>query len=83
MRFSGTSVAMYNVCMFLPQTNVYPSAQRRKLREFSGYRRIAAVVVVNEEDQRQRAAAREAADGKEVPDAAILDMKGMYHTFLR
>ncbi|CAG9572953.1 unnamed protein product [Danaus chrysippus] len=62
----------------LDQTNVYPSAQRRKLREFTGYRRIAAVVVVSEDEQKQRAAAREAADGKEVPDAAILDMKANF-----
>lgn len=55
---------------------MYPSAQRRKLREFAGYRRVAVVIVTDEETLRERASTREAADGKEVPDPAALDMKG-------
>lgn len=55
---------------------MYPSAQRRKLREFAGYRRVAVVIVTDEDTLRERASTREAADGKEVPDPAALDMKG-------
>lgn len=58
------------------QTNVYPSAQRRKLREFDGYRRVAVVVVTDEETYLERQKKREEADGKEVPDGAVMDMKG-------
>lgn len=61
------------------QTNVYPSAQRRKLREFDGYRRVAVVIVTDDETYRERQKKREEADGKEVPDGAIVDMKGSYH----
>ncbi|XP_013145418.1 PREDICTED: heterogeneous nuclear ribonucleoprotein U-like, partial [Papilio polytes] len=49
----------------LDQTNVYPSAQRRKLREFDGYRRVAVVVVTDEDTYKERQKRREEADGKE------------------
>ncbi|GBP96284.1 Heterogeneous nuclear ribonucleoprotein U-like protein 1 [Eumeta japonica] len=62
----------------LDQTNVYPSAQRRKLREFEGYRRVAVVVVPDEATYEERHKKREQADGKEVPDGAILDMKANF-----
>ncbi|XP_013178552.1 PREDICTED: heterogeneous nuclear ribonucleoprotein U-like protein 2 isoform X2 [Papilio xuthus] len=62
----------------LDQTNVYPSAQRRKLREFDGYRRVAVVIVTDEETYKERHKRREEADGKEVPDGAIVDMKANF-----
>ncbi|XP_041985735.1 heterogeneous nuclear ribonucleoprotein U-like protein 1 [Aricia agestis] len=62
----------------LDQTNVYPSAQRRKLREFDGYRRVAVVVVTDAETYADRCRRREEADGKEVPDGAIVDMKANF-----
>ncbi|XP_053620509.1 heterogeneous nuclear ribonucleoprotein U isoform X4 [Plodia interpunctella] len=62
----------------LDQTNVYPSAQKRKLREFSGYKRIAVVIVTDEETYKERYKRREEADGKEVPDGAIVDMKANF-----
>ncbi|XP_063390340.1 heterogeneous nuclear ribonucleoprotein U-like protein 2 [Cydia fagiglandana] len=62
----------------LDQTNVYPSAQRRKLREFDGYRRVAVVVVPDAETFAERSAKREQSDGKEVPDGAIMDMKANF-----
>lgn len=73
---SGPGPDPCNRCLCARQTNVYPSAQRRKLREFAGYRRVAVVIVTDEETLRERASTREAADGKEVPDPAALDMKG-------
>ncbi|XP_073965765.1 uncharacterized protein [Choristoneura fumiferana] len=60
----------------LDQTNVYPSAQRRKLREFDGYRRVAVVIVPDQDTYSARQAQREQADGKEIPDGAVVDMKG-------
>ncbi|CAB3232572.1 unnamed protein product [Arctia plantaginis] len=62
----------------LDQTNVYPSAQRRKLREFDGYRRVAVAIVTDDETYRDRHKRREEADGKEVPDPAIVDMKANF-----
>ncbi|XP_045540630.1 heterogeneous nuclear ribonucleoprotein U-like protein 1 [Papilio machaon] len=62
----------------LDQTNVYPSAQRRKLREFDGYRRVAVVIVTDEDTYKERHKRREEADGKEVPDGAIVDMKANF-----
>lgn len=58
------------------QTNVFPSAQRRKMRLFEGFKRRAVVVVVGDEEQAKRRALQEAQDGKDVPDSAILEMKG-------
>lgn len=60
----------------LRQTNVYPSAQRRKLREFEGYKRIAVVVVPDQATFEERRKLREEAEGKEVPDGAVMEMKG-------
>ncbi|XP_045507996.1 heterogeneous nuclear ribonucleoprotein U-like protein 1 isoform X3 [Colias croceus] len=62
----------------LDQTNVYPSAQRRKLREFEGFKRIAVVIVPPAEELAKRQASRETADGKEVPDPAVVDMKANF-----
>lgn len=62
----------------LDQTNVYPSAQRRKLREFGGYKRTAVVVVPDETTYETRQKQREQADGKDIPDGAILEMKANF-----
>ncbi|KAF2882590.1 hypothetical protein ILUMI_23607 [Ignelater luminosus] len=59
----------------IDQTNVFPSAQRRKMRLFEGFKRRAVVVVVGDEEQAKRRALQEAQDGKDVPDSAILEMK--------
>lgn len=59
------------------QTNVFPSAQRRKMRSFEGFKRRAVVVVVGDEEQTKRLALHEAQDGKDVPESAVLEMKGI------
>lgn len=59
----------------IDQTNVFPSAQRRKMRLFEGFKRRAVVVVVGDDEQAKRRAQQEAQDGKDVPDSAILEMK--------
>lgn len=46
------------------------------MREFDGYRRVAVAIVTDDETFRDRLKRREEADGKEVPDPAIVDMKG-------
>lgn len=58
------------------QTNVYPSAQRRKMKSFDKYKRIAVVIVPTDQEFRNRIAKREKEEGKDVPDAAVLEMKG-------
>nr|CAI5853931.1 unnamed protein product [Callosobruchus analis] len=65
----------------LDQTNVYPSAQRRKLQPFEGFKRKAVIIVLGDEEQARRQALQEAAVGsKEVPDSTVLEMKGIYST---
>lgn len=58
------------------QTNVYPSAQRRKMRPFEGFKRKAVVIVPTDEEYLKRCAKREKEEGKDVPDIAVLEMKG-------
>ena len=58
------------------QTNVYPSAQRRKMRPFEGFQRRAVVIVPTDEEFQSRSEQREKVEGKEIPDSAILEMKG-------
>lgn len=62
----------------LDQTNVYPSAQRRKMRNFQEFKRLAVVLVPTDEDFLKRIAKREAEEGKDVPDSAVLEMKANF-----
>nr|VZI36817.1 unnamed protein product [Spirometra erinaceieuropaei] len=62
----------------LDQTNVYPSAQRRKMRPFEGFQRKAIVIVPTDEEFRRRIAQREKEEGKEVPENAVLEMKANF-----
>ncbi|XP_043390400.1 heterogeneous nuclear ribonucleoprotein U-like protein 1 isoform X5 [Chelonia mydas] len=60
----------------LDQTNVYGSAQRRKMRPFEGFQRKAIVICPTDEDLKDRTIKRTDEEGKDVPDHAVLEMKG-------
>ena len=62
----------------LDQTNVFPTARGKKMKPFSGFQCKAIVVVPSDDEFRRRVQAREAKDGKEVPDAAVLNMKANF-----
>ena len=66
-------------CFFLivlRQTNVFPTAQKRKIRGFLGFNRRAVVICPTDEDLQLRTQKREREEGKDVPDSAVLEMKG-------
>lgn len=70
-------LSIYILCPHhLYQTNVYASAQRRKMRPFEGFKRRAVVLVPTDEEFKSRIAKREKEEGKDVPDNAVLEMKG-------
>ena len=60
------------------QTNVFANAQKRKVRPFEGMQRKAIVIVPSEEDYKARTEAQEKAECKDVPDNAVMEMKGDY-----
>ncbi|KAM6389928.1 LOW QUALITY PROTEIN: heterogeneous nuclear ribonucleoprotein U-like protein 1 [Rhynochetos jubatus] len=62
----------------LDQTNVYGSAQRRKMRPFEGFQRKAIVVCPTDADLRSRTVKRTDEEGKDVPDHAVLEMKANF-----
>ncbi|NXV37158.1 HNRL2 protein, partial [Rissa tridactyla] len=62
----------------LDQCNVYNSGQRRKLLAFKGFWRRAVVIVANEEEWGRRLGLRRAAEGEDVPDSVMLEMKANY-----
>nr|XP_032821094.1 heterogeneous nuclear ribonucleoprotein U-like protein 1 isoform X2 [Petromyzon marinus] len=62
----------------LDQTNVYGSAQRRKMRPFEGFQRKAIVICPTDEDLKDRSKKRTVEEGKEVPDSAVLEMKANF-----
>ena len=62
----------------LDQTNVYFSARRRKMNNFRGFHRIAAVIVNTNEVLRERTEKREREEGKIVPESAVLEMKANF-----
>ena len=62
----------------LDQTNVFPTARGKKMKPFAEFQCKAIVVVPNDEEFRRRVAAREAIEGKEVPDAAVVNMKANF-----
>ncbi|XP_046891417.1 heterogeneous nuclear ribonucleoprotein U-like protein 1 isoform X2 [Hypomesus transpacificus] len=62
----------------LDQTNVYGSAQRRKMRPFEGFQRKAIVVCPPDEDLKERTLKQTDEQGKDVPDHAVLEMKANF-----
>ena len=58
------------------QTNVYASAQRRKMSYFTGFIKKAVVVIPPHHELRKRMARRNDEMGQPVPDDAIKAMKG-------
>ena len=63
-----------STCFF--QTNVYASAQRRKMSYFTGFIKKAVVVIPPHHELRKRTARRNEEMGQPVPDDAINAMKG-------
>ncbi|XP_014247625.1 heterogeneous nuclear ribonucleoprotein U-like protein 1 isoform X2 [Cimex lectularius] len=62
----------------LDQTNVYPAAQRRKMRNFEGFIRKAVIIVPTEEDFKARLQMMEKEEKKDVPESAVLEMKANF-----
>uniref|UniRef100_A0A667XM63 Heteroous nuclear ribonucleoprotein U like 1 n=1 Tax=Myripristis murdjan TaxID=586833 RepID=A0A667XM63_9TELE len=62
----------------LDQTNVYGSAQRRKMRPFEGFQRKAIVICPTDEDLKERTLKQTGEEGKDVPDHAVLEMKANF-----
>ncbi|KAI9565446.1 hypothetical protein GHT06_009238 [Daphnia sinensis] len=62
----------------LDQTNVYPTAQKRKMSYFSGFKRKAVVIVPTEEEAKVRVEKRIQEEGKDVPDSAVMEMKANF-----
>lgn len=49
------------------------------MREFVGFKRTAVVIVPDEPTFTERRRLREEKDGKDVPDCAVWEMKGILH----
>lgn len=64
--------------VILDQTNVYASVQRRKMRGFGDFKRIAVVVIPEEEEYKQRYDKKIENEGKEVPETAVNEMKANF-----
>ncbi|XP_059362273.1 heterogeneous nuclear ribonucleoprotein U-like protein 1 isoform X3 [Carassius carassius] len=62
----------------LDQTNVYGSAQRRKMSPFEGFQRKAIVICPTDEDLKERMFKQTHEEGKDVPDHAVLEMKANF-----
>ncbi|KAM4641088.1 heterogeneous nuclear ribonucleoprotein U-like protein 1 [Discoglossus pictus] len=62
----------------LDQTNVYGTAQKRKMRPFDGFQRKAVIICPTDEDLLDRIVKRTDEEGKDVPDSAVLEMKANF-----
>ncbi|CAO1411343.1 unnamed protein product [Diamesa tonsa] len=59
----------------LDQPHVYTSDQRRKMRVYGDFNRIAVIVVATEEEYKRRFQQRLEVEGKDIPEAAINEMR--------
>lgn len=62
----------------LDQTNVYPSARKRKMKNFSGFFRRAVVIQPDDPELQRRSEKRTVEDGKFVPETAVMEMKSNF-----
>lgn len=79
--YYATNLLVYTFPLSLrciPKTNVFASA-RRKLRSFEGFNRKAIVIVPTDEDFKSRVDKRIKDEGRDIPDYAVLDMKGIHN----
>lgn len=65
-------------CMiYMQKSNVYSSAQRRKMRNFYGYQRKAIVVIPTDEEYNKRLSTHNALEGN-ASESNLTEMKGNY-----
>lgn len=61
--------------LILDQSHAYISVQRRKMRVFGDYKRIAVIVVPEEEEFKRRYKERLEKEGKDLPESTVNELK--------
>lgn len=71
-------IFFFLILKYISQTNTVSSAQRRKMRGFGDFRRMAVVIIPSDEELKKRCDVKVETDCKPASEHSVNEMKGKF-----